>query len=269
MHTTSKFLKTITFTLVLSLIVNLLQAQAPMGAPVKDIQYTFSQNAGTNASAVAWNSKQKIYITVIAGNAIFPLEGFNTSGKLVFSAEAGYDWRGMWYNTSKDQMEGNGAADAGWTSFKLNANNTPETNYKPLFVAQNQPDMQSVGAYNSSKKQVVFISPDCSTIYLYSREKPTKVKKIDLQWGDISTLNINHTSIGYTGVKHYEYVLLDYNLNKLMFFDTKGKLTATRPLPEGTPGYDAFAFSYANNRVFLYNKDKRTWYSYKVFDDKD
>jgi len=264
MNTIQIFTKGSTFSLVFFLLMGLANAQTPAGTLVQDIQYTFNQTDGTNASSVTWNPDSRIYITVIAGNESYPLEGFNTSAEMIFSAQAKFDYRGLWYNPAKKQMEGNGAGEAGWTAFSLNANNTPSTN-QTLFVGQHQPDFQSVGAYNYDKKQVVFLNPDFTSIILYSREKPKKVKKITLKWGDLSTFSINSNSLGYTGAKGFEYVVLDYVSGKLIFFNAKGAVSATRALPEGTPLNDSFGFSFANGHAFLYDKIERTWFGFKVF----
>ena len=264
MNTTRVFTRITTFSIFFFLLFSISNAQTPAGTPVKDVEYTFNQSDGTNACAVAWNPGAQIYITVIAGNESFPMEGFNTSGKMVFSAQANFDWRGLWYNPVTMQMEGNGAGELGWTSFKLNNNNTPSAPLT-LFLGQHQPDFQSVGAYNYSKKQVIFLNPDFSSIALYSIEKPRKIKKVTLKWGDVSTSGINTNSVGFTGVKGFEYVLLDYVSGKLIFFNAKGVNTASRTLPAGAPLNDSFAFSFTNGRAFLYDKNARTWYGYKVF----
>ncbi len=264
MNTTQILKKSAAFSLIFFIVIGLAKAQTPAGTLVQDIQYTFNQSDGTNACAVAWNPDSRIYITVIAGNESFPLEGFNTSAELVFSAQAKFDYRGLWYNPVTKQMEGNGAGEAGWTAFSLNANNTPSSNMT-LFVGQHQPDFQSVGTYNYDKKQVAFLNPDFTTIQLYSREKPKKIKKITLKWGDNSTFSINPNSLGYTGAKGFEYVVLDYVSGKLIFFNTKGEVSATRAIPAGAPLNDSFAFSFANGHAFLYDKITRTWFGFKVF----
>ena len=67
------------------------QAQAPKSKLTEDFSYQFSQEGGTNASAVAWNPVAKIYVTVIAGNEEFPLEGFDSKGKTVLEYTAYQD----------------------------------------------------------------------------------------------------------------------------------------------------------------------------------
>ncbi len=134
-----------------------------------------------------------------------------------------------------------------------------------LFEGQNQPDFQSVGAYDFSKKTVVFFNMASGNLSLYSRKKPTKIKTLALDWGTQSAETINMYSVGFTGHAGYEYVLLDYDGGKLVYFNRKGKLTGTTRLPADAPLNEAFAFSFANDRVFLYDKDARIWTAYKIF----
>ena len=91
------------------------------------------------------------------------------------------------------------------------------------------------------------------------------MKQLNLNWSSVDIGDINSTSVGFTGKKGYEYVLLDYNNGKLAFFDRAGNNTATSTLPSDAPLNDSFAFSFANDRVFLYDKDARVWSAYRVF----
>ncbi len=236
----------------------------PKETAVNDISYNIIQTGGSNGSAVAWNPAKQLYITVIAGNSSFPMEGFNSSGNNVFQAETGFDFRGLWYNPSSKKFEGNGAGEEGWISFDLNSYNKPN----PVNIeikGQNQPDFQSVGTYDYDKKFVVFYDNEKGELKCYSRKKPTKTSTIKLDFGSITSENINSTTVCYTGKKNYEFVLLDYYNIKLLFFNRKGTLTATTNLPKDAPMNYSFAFSFANERAFLYDKEFRVWRSYKVF----
>lgn len=242
----------------------ILNAQAPLSSPVQDVRYEFISDDGTNASAVVWIPEYQMYVTAIAGNAEFPLEGFNSKGQNVFSLTAGADLRGLWYNPATKQLEGNGAGDYGWFSYTFGADNKPSAPYL-IHSGQNQPDFQSVGTLYTKKKQVAFLNSPNTEILLFSRNTPSKIKSIPLEWDGTTAVNINLYSLGYTGHKGYEFVFLDYINGRLVFHNTKGKQTATVNLPAGAPLNDVFAFSYTNERVFLYDKEARVWYGYKVF----
>lgn len=243
--------------------VTVLHAQSPLTIPVQDISYRYLQNSGTNASVVTWLPAQQIYISAIAGNDEYPLEGFNSTGQNVFIDTCHVDIRGMWWNPANNQVETNNAGEIGWSAFKIENNRAtyPQT----IFTGQLQPDFQSVGAYDEKNKKVIFLDIPNGGIKLYKRSKPKKTSTVELYWGTVSPSNINMYSIGYTGHSGYEYVLLDYVNRNLIFFDDDGKLTATISLPANAPVNDTFAFSFTNNRAFLYDKESRIWFGYKVF----
>lgn len=230
----------------------------------QDISYRYEQSKGANASAVAWNPDLKIYFCLIAGNTGFPLEGFSSSGNNVFSTTTGFDCRGMWYNPATSKMEINGLAEKGWISFGMNERNNPDER-TVLFEGKHQPDDQSAGAYDPVKKKVIFFDPATNKLAMYSRSKPKKPKMLSLDLNGTSPSSINWTSVGYTGHDGYEFVLLDFSAGRLLFYNRKGKQTATCQLPSDAPLNETFAFSFTNDRAFLYDKDGRTWYGYKVF----
>lgn len=243
--------------------INALYAQAPLTNPVQDISYTYIQSDGTNASAVVWIPDLQIYVTAIAGNEGFPLEGFNTKGENVFTAVCNIDVRGMWWNPSAKKIETNNAGEIGWSGFSIEANRPtfPEV----IFTGQNQPDFQSIGTFDAAKKKVVFLDIANGGIKMYKRLKPKKTSTLSISWGAVSPSNINMYSMGVTGHTGYEYVLLDYANRNLVFYNSKGALAATVQLPRTAPVNDTFAFSYTNDRIFLYDKTNRIWYGYKIF----
>ena len=260
MHAFKNFLLTTSFILIISVI----RAQAPMSTPVQDIRYEYNQTSGTNASSVVWVPAQQMYVTAIAGNEDFPLEGFDTRGENIFSASTGVDMRGMWLNPSNNSVEINAAGEIGWYAFSITNEHKP-TVTTLLFSGQNQPDFQSVGTYDVAKKKVIFLDINNGGIKMYKRSKPSKTSTLKLSWGAVSPSNLNMYSIGFTGHSGYEYVVLDYVNRNLIFFNGKGALTATVHLPASAPVNDTFAFSFTNDRAFLYDKDNRIWYGYKVF----
>lgn len=249
---------------VFTLAVNFAIAQKPNAAPKKEFSYEMVSSEGTNAAAVVWDSKHGVYITVIAGNADFPREVFDGNGADITQTTADFDWRGMWYNPATGKCEGNGAGEAGWATFGLDGSNNPGevTVFKE---GQFQPDFQSVGAYDFQKKQVIFLDFTVDGLAMYSRKNPNKVKRLNISWDDVDLGNINSTSVGFTGKKGYEYVMLDFSNGKLEFFDRAGNHTASAQLPDDAPLNDSFAFSVTNDRAFLYDKEARVWSAYPLF----
>jgi hypothetical protein len=246
------------------ILFSLISVSQPFATAVKDIDYTYSQTSGTNGCAVAWNPVRQIYVAVIAGNETFPMEAFNTSGKKVFEAEAGFDWRGLWYNPSTKKFEGNGAGEFGIANFGIDVSGLPE---KPVVIisGQNQPDFQSIGTYDYQKKQFAYYNSSADEIKFYTRKKNTKVGTLKLNMKVVKSENLNMSYSGFTGKKNYEFVLFDYVEGKLYFYNRKGEKTAETKLPTDASLNYSFGFSYCNDRAFLYDKEFRVWRGYKVF----
>jgi len=258
-------MKTLLFILSVALApTSMLQAQNPLGKASVDFTYQMASSEGTNASAVAWHPGLNLYFTGIAGNADFPLEAFNPSGKNVYSAEALADIRGLWYNNATGNLELNHAGEVGWSSISFNRNMTAHQTHT-LHMGQYQPDFQSVGTYDAVEKKVAFLNASTGSIDLYPYKKPGKVKSVALRLSTCEIDDINQTSVGYTGVKDFEYVLLNVVNHKLVFVNKAGTETAVTSLPEELVSYGAFKFSFANGRVFLYETETRTWTALRVF----
>ncbi len=246
--------------LFLFIATSLAMAQAPMASPKKSVSFTFSQPDGTNASAVVWNPAKRVYYTVIAGNAEFPLETFDDQGRMVSNRSARADMRGLWWNAKKRTLMGNCAGEGGWVEIATDLEGNPSGEPNIFLAGMNQPDFQSVGAFDG--KKVVFYNE--GSLFFYNPKNGKASGSVSLQL-PCSQDNINATSAGCTGQKGYEYVLLDYEAGRLYFFNRKGKLTATSKLPAGAVTYGMFRFSFANGMAFLYDAEERTWTGYRVF----
>lgn len=239
-------------------------AQKPKAKLKVQFKYQMVSEGGTNAAAVAWSGKDSKYVTVIAGNETFPCEVFSAKGKPIAQGEAGYDWRGLWYNPGTGGFEGNGAGEMGWAGLAFDSEWHP-SEVSNINEGQLQPDFQSVGALDYIKNEVVFLGWEDGMLEIYNRNDPDDVHELELDWTGIDIADINATTVGFTGVAGYEYVLLDFTNGNLLFFNREGKNTASSKLPANSPKNDMFAFSFSNGMAFLYDKDARIWYAHKVF----
>jgi hypothetical protein len=222
------------------------------------VQLSFQSEDGTNASAVAWNSDNKMYYTVIAGNETFPLETFSESGQNVYSETATIDSRGLWYNPKSKKIEGNCPDVYGYFSHVVKSNGQLEA-AEVYAAGQNQPDYNSVGAFDASKKKVYFYS--YGSVYIYNQKNGKAAGSILLK--DIPSLEtINSTTVIFTGRKGEELGVLDYGSNNVYLFDLKGNFKSIVTLPEGAVTHDVFRFSYANDKIWLYDEYSRTWTGY-------
>lgn len=237
-------------------------AQAPQKVAEKTFEYRIKGNTGNNGTAVAWNPSLGVYMCVFAGNKEFPFESFSTKGESLSINEAGFDFRGLWYNPSTKKLEGNGAGKYGWVSIKETGSVKPNT-IENIAAGMNQPDFQSVGTYDPKKKMVVFIDPELAELVFHKRAKPSSVSRLKLEYPNRS--NFSSTSVGFTGVKNYEYCILNTKERNVVFFNRKGKQTGECKLPASAPVNKSFNFSFTNKLLFLFDVDDRTWIAYSVF----
>jgi hypothetical protein len=238
-------------------------AQEPLATAVYDFSYKFDSDDGTNASGVVWHPAKERYYTFIAGNPYFPLEAFDQEGTNLYSAEIGFDARGLWYNPKTKSLESNGAGEEGWVKIVLDSDS--KHSVKILQKGMFQPEFNSCGTYCPEKKAVVFFNIEAGTFDFYNYKKPTKFNSVNVGVPSSTLYDFNSTTIVYTGKKGYEFVLLNVENEKLFFFNLKGENTGETKLPALAPMPELFRFSFANNRVFLYDADERTWMAFKVF----
>ncbi len=258
-------MKKVLFFLLIAFISSIgnIFSQTPLKETQAEFTYQIQGDNGTNASAVVWNPEKKLYFTLIAGNKDYPFEAFDSKGTSVYAQDVKIDGRGMWYNKSKKRLEINAAGDNGWYFINLNQEMTTHTMVS-INSGQNQPDFNSVGTFDN-KKQVIFFNTNNISIEHYNYSKPEKKKETSLEIRTGTVDHYNNTSIGYTGKKNYEYVLLNYKKKELIYFNKKGIESGSTKLPGSAVVSERFKFSYANDRVFLYDIDTRTWTAYKVF----
>lgn len=222
----------------------------------KDFSLAFVGNEGTNGTAVVWNPDKQVYYAAIAGNADYPLETFGIGGNMKYANKADIDIRGLWYNAKTKKLEGNGAGELGFFSYDMNASGEPR-NPVVSVSGQNQPDFQSVGAFDGKKVYFFFDGK----IYSYST-KGKAGKSFELKNSPASVSVLNATTMVYTGRKGEEFGLLDFDAKRVYLFDKKGTYKASINLPSGAITHNMFRFAFANGRVWLYDVDSRSWTGY-------
>lgn len=220
------------------------------------------QQSGTNASAVTYNSKKKLYYIGIAGNTEYPLEAFNTSGDNLFTITTGVDMRGLWYNKSEKALQANQYNNTTIKQINLDKEGYPSGSISEIATGIEAPTANSCANYLPKTQQLCFL--DNSSIKLIHMD--TKVETtIKLQLPS-AVGDINYTTACFTGVKGMEICLLNYEKKQVYLFDIKtGSLASVSDLPADAITHDAFRFSYANKHVWLYDIDKRQWTGYRLF----
>jgi hypothetical protein len=238
-------------------------AQAPLASAALAFTYTFESDEGTNASAVAYIPGKDLYITCIAGNADYPLEVFDRSGKTIESMSAGLDLRGLWYNPATKNLEANVAGEGGWYTIALGDNGVPTGDWTCIRKGLIQPDFQSVLAYVPSIKKLVTTH---NGFFSYWGRKNFK-QKVRYQHGTPGDTDwyFNPHTAGYTGNDDYPIAVLELNAGQILYFDLKGLYLGATTIDGGLPEMDGFRFAFANRHAFIYDEVTRTWSAYRVF----
>ncbi len=260
-HQFSSFARPSAFIAVLLLAFATSVDAQPAATALPDISYEFRQESGTNAAVVLFDPVRKLYYTVIAGNSEFPLESFNERGEAKGQYMAGMDTRGLWYNPKTAALEGNAYGDAGTFLHIMTGDGGVSGDVKMIYEGVSPPDDQCVGAYDNKLKKIVYFFEGS---LFFASPKNGKMKNPFALQLSVGAGDYNFTTVAYTGKENFEFALLNL-YGKVEFYNRKGKLTASTQLPETAPLPDSFRFSFANDRVWLYSIDNRTWNSYKVF----
>lgn len=219
------------------------------------LQLKLKSTTGTNGNSVAWHPATKMYYTIIAGNADYPIDIFDERGTCIKSQESGIDNRGIWFNPKSKKLEGktNDGQLFSWTIDETGELSNPKLIKESIGI-----EGQFVVCFGNG--------------YYYYHEEGI-VKKVSLK-GKATSIQLarpssedqyNQYGMGYTSVKNYEIILLKPSSNTLEFYNLKGALTASIVLPGTFPDLEAFRFSYANKMVWLYDVEARVWSGYKVF----
>jgi hypothetical protein len=240
-------------------------AQPPIESATFAFSYKFQSDEGTNASAVTYIPQLKLYVTCIAGNADYPIEVFDASGKTITSISCGMDLRGLWYNPKTNRLEANGYGDLGWFSMPIGGNGVPTGEWTTIRTGQHQPNEQSVLSYIPSIQKLVTLNLDNNSFSFLSRKSgKLKVRYHHGTPGDTEWY-FNPYCAAYTGNDEYPIALLELNAGQIIYFDLKGKYLNATTISEGLPEMDGFRFAFANRHAFIYDETSRTWTAYRVF----
>ena len=231
---------------------------------------------GTRGACVAWHPVQKKYYASMAGNIGFPMGVFDVTGKRISpdTLNCNADTRGLWYNVQKKELQGNQYNDYGWFRYVVNVKGIPVKT--TIFLeGKNQPGDNSVGAFNPTKQQVIFLYGD--DIFFYSIMGEESGQSLTINWGRTkkdgvseegeeiwTSEDYNNTTVVYTGIKGAELGFLNITDSQIELYNiADGFLTRKLKLPEDASINATFNFAYANGMFWLFNMDERTWTGYK------
>jgi hypothetical protein len=231
---------------------------------------------GTRGACVAWHPVQKKYYASMAGNIGYPIGVFDATGKRISpdTLNCNADTRGLWYNVQKKEIQGNSYNDYGWFRYAVNVKGTPVKT--TIFLeGKNQPDDNSVGAFNPTKQQVMFLYGD--EIFFYSILGEESGQSLTINWGRTkkdgvseegeeiwTSEDYNSTTVVYTGIKGAELGFINTTDSQIELYNiADGFLTRKLKLPDDASINATFNFAYANGMFWLFNMDERTWTAYK------
>ncbi len=218
-----------------------------------------------NNSGVAFNPNLALYYGVRAGNSSFPLETWSAAGTPLFNTSAGFDWRGMWWNPTTNQLEGNGYNTSGIWKANLNGSGYAQNTGVSIFTGMNQPDAQSCGDLDWQAYEILYYSN--GSIYRYSRTTNAFLGSYPITGTPVAISNLNSTTVMYTGCPGKEIALLDYNNKRVYVYNkANGAFAGSSQLPASAITTSSFRTSWANCHVWLFNVSNFTWSSYKIFD---
>lgn len=255
--------KIYTLLLLLNLSLFSVFAQCPASSAVSDV--TLQCTGGTtNRTGVAFNPNQNLYYSVNAGNGSYPIETFAvTGGNALSSTAQNADYRGLWWNSLTNTIEGNTFSNGGIYRHDLAGGTFYAAGTTSLVAPSTMPNVQSMGHADIPNNIIVHYNG--GTIYKYSRSTGILINSYAITGLPVPTSNLNTYGIGYCGVQGGEVVVYDY-INRAVYFINynTGAYLQTCTLPSTAPNSSNFMMGYANNRLFLYNSGTNQWIGYPI-----
>ena len=212
-------------------------------------------------TAVAFNPVHQLYYSVDAGGTT-PDEVFDINGNQVYSSIS-MDWRGLWWNTNTNQLEGNT-----WGNY-LVIDSLQATGYLGgtfnSVGSTTTPNVQCAGVYDPTLDMIYYYNS--GTLYGESRSSLVDMTPLPLT-GLTSFTSIHDPTLIYTGCAGNEIGLYDMSAQKIYLFNkSTGALATTINMPVGTifTSYLGGNFAFANNIVWLYNLGINKWVGFDIF----
>ena len=227
----------------------------------------FVGSSGFTKINVAYNPIKNLYYLARGGSSNLPIETFSASGSLLFAtSNSGHDWRGLWWNPSANQLEGNPCSSCpsnGIRKQDLNASGYAlgtGTNILPI----GQPDFQSKGTYDNVANEILYYN--AGFIYRYSHVTGTFISSYAITGLPVSVNNLMPYYIGFTGVPGKELIVYDLNSEKIYFINkSTGAYVAACQLPPIATTVDPFwCIGYANGQIFINDGGSPTVYGFQI-----
>lgn len=209
---------------------------------------------------VTYNPLRNVYYWNAGGFASNPVATYSANGGNTIAVGMGnQDWRGLWWNSNTNVLEGNCFNSIGIFSVSTDPVSGHALNGSNIIAPNNQPGTQSGGQYDAGTDQVIYYNT--LNIYKYSRSSGNLINTIPISGlpGGIGSLNSNGF---YTGINGMEYALYDYTNRRAYFINyTTGVYVSTVQFPLSAGAPSSFGISYANGLFFIY--DNTNWVGFR------
>lgn len=219
-----------------------------------------------NRSSIAFNPNQQLYYSVIAGSVGYHIETYDQNGNPVNSVLQGFDYRGLWWNSNSNKLEGNGYNTFGIWTQDLDINSHPYPTGSHELYGVSGPNPQCAGDYDWNDDEIIYYYN--GAIFRYDRTSHNQIGNQTISNLPTAITNINKTNVVYTGIPGMEVGIYDYNNKALYFIDKNtGVYQATCQLPQSAPAANMFRVAFANNHLWLYDTQDSQWKGYEVIND--
>ncbi len=221
---------------------------------------TISCNGGNaNKSALAFNPDEQMYYSNNAGGTK-PNEYYDINGTYIGNS-LHTDWRGMWYSSTTQALEGNT-----WSGVCVIDTLTSAGVYTQVYsmgFISNPPNPQSAGVYDYDDNVIFYYDSD--SLYSISRVDGSALPTIELT-GISNFSNVRLYSLIYTGLAQNEIGLYSNADKELYLFDkSTGALSNTVSMPALTPSVSGnWGISYTNELFWIYTSSGNKWLGYQI-----
>lgn len=237
----------------------------PLNNPVSDIQLIINSDDGNNGISVSWNPNKRLYYVALEGNSQSMLEIFDATGMSLFSAPFGVEIRGLNYSNRENCLIGNAYGDLGYFKIALNNEGFPNGEITKYVTGMHQPTEQSGGTMDASAKHLFFRSG--LSVYKYKVSDGANVGSFSLTGiSENEVLKCVNYCITYTGVKGYEFLLVNLNNAKTYFFDINGAFVSSISISYNLEIHEIMNLSFCNKHLWFYNIEEHKWTGFKIFE---
>lgn len=209
---------------------------------------------------VAYNPLKNVYYWNAGGFGSNPIATYSANGGNTLAVSMGnQDWRGLWWNSNTNSLEGNCFNSIGIFSVSTDPISGYALNGSNIIASNNQPGTQSGGQYDAGSDQVLYYNS--LSIYKYSRATGNLINTLPITGlpGGIGNLNSNGF---YTGIPGMEYAVYDYTNRRAYFINyNTGAYVSTVQFPLSAGAPSSFGISYANGLFFIY--DNTNWVGFR------